>query len=53
MAIYAIKSPEDDETKGELYDFLKRGEGRFGWSWIPTADLRELEKKLLMMDGIA
>ena len=46
MAIYAIKSPEDNETKDRLYDSLKRGEGRFGWSWIPTADLRKLERRI-------
>lgn len=46
MAIYAIKSPEDDETKAKLYDFLKRGEGRFGWSYRQTADLHELKRRI-------
>lgn len=46
MAIFAIRSPEENENKRKIYDSLRGGEGRFGWSYIPTADLRELEKRI-------
>lgn len=46
MAIYAIKSPEDDGKKRELYESLRGGEGRFGWSYVETADLRKLKERI-------
>ena len=46
MAIYAIKAPEDDGKKRELYESLRGGEGRFGWSYVETADLRKLKERI-------
>ncbi len=39
--IYALRTECD-----EIYSSLNDGEGRFGWSYIETADLRELEKRI-------
>lgn len=41
--IYALKAPEDNESKGLIYRSLKDGVGRFGWD---TFDLRELKKRI-------
>ena len=43
FTIYALKG------SSEWFDILaslKRGEGRFGWSYIESADLRELKKRV-------
>ena len=42
--IYALKG-DPDQTYDVLAS-LKQGEGRFGWSYIKTANLRELQKKI-------
>lgn len=39
--IYALRTECD-----EIYSSLRKGEGRFGWSYVETADLRELEKRI-------
>ena len=47
MAIYAIKGDTDHPENMELvFDSLNHGEGRFGWSTIETADLRELRDRI-------
>ena len=30
----------------KIYRSLQEGEGRFGWSWVETADLRQLRKRI-------
>ena len=42
--IFAIKG--DPESRDLLHSSLQNGEGRFGWSYIPNADLRALRDKL-------
>ena len=39
--IYALRTECD-----EIFSSLQKGEGRFGWSYVETADLRELEKRI-------
>ena len=47
MAIYAIKGDtEHSENVRLVFDSLKRGEGRFGWSTLKTADLRSLRDRI-------
>lgn len=41
--IYALKAPEDSESKGLIYTSLKSGVGRFGWS---DFDLHKLRKRI-------
>lgn len=41
--IFALKV--NPEWTVRIYDSLKQGEGRFGWSYIETADLRSLRKR--------
>jgi len=41
--IYAIKGSSDCS---DLLPSLKRGEGRFGWSYVETADLRLLKARI-------
>lgn len=46
MTIFAIKgslNPDDVQT---VFDSLKGGEGRFGWSYIETADLHRLSRRI-------
>lgn len=40
--IYAIKGTSDYDLLG----FLRRGEGRFGWSYVDTADLHQLKARI-------
>jgi hypothetical protein len=42
--IYAIKG--DPNWREILFSSLKGGEGRFGWSYLPSADLRTLQARL-------
>src|SRR4051812_20185361 len=40
--IYAIKGSSDCD----LLAALRKGEGRFGWSYVATADLRQLRSRI-------
>lgn len=42
--IHALKV--DSANAGRVHESLKRGEGRFGWSYIETADLRVLQQRI-------
>ena len=42
--IYALKG--DSEWGESIFSSLNQGEGRFGWSYIGTADLKELRMKI-------
>lgn len=42
--IYALKV--DDENAKIIHAALNEGEGRFGWSYTETADLRELKRRI-------
>jgi hypothetical protein len=42
--IFAIKG--DPDRREILYSTLQAGEARFGWSYVPTADLRALQARL-------
>ena len=44
--IYAIKGAPDDPVRGTTYESLCDGEGRFGWSYVETADLKELRERI-------
>ncbi len=46
MTVYALKVVRKKEVVEMLFNCLKAGEGRFGWSWIETADLRELRERI-------
>ena len=48
MTIWAIQKPnkEGEEYIPKIFESLKGGEGRFGWSYDPSADMRELKKKV-------
>jgi len=46
MTIYAIKAPDKPEYVDLVFDSLNSGEGRFGWSYVPTADQRELHDRV-------
>ncbi len=46
-SIYALRGPSDNDTASKmLFESLKNGEGRFGWSYIETADLCKLREKI-------
>lgn len=42
--IYALKVSED--RAGDISSSLAKGIGRFGWSYVETADLRELRRRI-------
>lgn len=46
MTIFAIQSPRKDNPTfvPKIFESLKGGEGRFGWSYVPSADMRKLEE---------
>lgn len=47
FTIYALKGAQDNpECAAMLYSSLQEGEGRFGWSYVETADLYELRKRI-------
>ena len=46
MTIYALKVSDKEEDIGRVFESLRGGEGRFGWSYVPTADLRELRDRI-------
>ena len=46
MTIYALRESDEEEYVDKVYDSLKGGEGRFGWSYEKSADLRELRERI-------
>ena len=46
MKIFALKAPPDAETVKKVYGSLQGGEGRFGWSDVESADLRQLDERI-------
>lgn len=44
--IYALKGHTDSHWKRATFSSLEEGEGRFGWSYIKTADLNQLQDKI-------
>ena len=46
MTIYAMRVSEQQTTIDMVFDSLKAGEGRFGWSSVKTADLRALRGRI-------
>lgn len=46
MTIYAIKGSDNADQIVKVFESLKRGEGRFGWSYVKTANLRDLKKRI-------
>ena len=46
MAIYAIKAANEPEYVNTVIDSLMGGEGRFGWSYVETANLRHLHDRV-------
>ncbi len=45
MTIYAIQASDEQEYVDAVYESLRGGEGRFGWSGHENADLRSLENR--------
>lgn len=46
MAIFAIKGSHKPDDVQAVFDSLNDGEGRFGWSYISTADLYKLRDRI-------
>ena len=46
MTIYALRISDDAEVVGSVFNSLQGGEGRFGWSYVQTADLRKLRERV-------
>ena len=46
MTIYAMKVKKDQKVVDKVFNSLRSGEGRFGWSFEKTADLRELRERI-------
>ena len=46
MTIYAIKAPENEEDVDTVFQSLRLGVGRFGWSYIETANQRDLHDQV-------
>ena len=46
MSIYAIKAPTTQIKVDMVYESLRNGEGRFGWSYVETADLLQLRNRI-------
>ena len=44
--IYALRGSGDPDTDAMIYTSLTQGVGRFGWSYIPTANLHELQARI-------
>lgn len=44
--IYALKAGNDTFPASDLFESLKTGEGRFGWSYEPSCDLNLLKAKV-------
>ena len=45
MTIWAFKNPNENNQIKFVIDSLEKGVSRFGWGYIDTADIRELNKK--------
>ena len=45
MTIYAMRVKDDQKVVDKVFKSLRSGEGRFGWSYVETADLRELRER--------
>lgn len=48
--IHALKV--DADNAGRVFESLRLGEGRFGWSYVESADLRALQQRI-QTDGLA
>ena len=46
MTIFALKAPPCPEQVEEINRSLQGGEGRFGWSYVESADLRQLADRI-------
>ena len=46
MTIYAMRVADDQKVVDKVFDSLKGGEGRFGWSSVPTANLCKLCERI-------
>ena len=44
--IYALRGSGDPNTDAMIYMSLTEGVGRFGWSYIATANLHELQARI-------
>ena len=45
MTNYAMRVSNEKEYVEKVFNALKGGEGRFGWSYVETADLRKLRER--------
>ena len=46
MKIFALKAPPAAEQVKKIDRSLQGGEGRFGWSYVESADLRQLDERI-------
>lgn len=45
MTIWAFNKPDEEDKISFVYDSIKKGKSRFGWSYLDSADLRILDVK--------
>ena len=50
--IYALKGSDDPDRDAQTFESLQEGVGRFGWSYVETADLRELQTRIKAGDTL-
>ena len=46
MTIFAIKGSDSDDSIRKVSRSLRGGEGRFGWSYIKSADMRQMQTRI-------
>lgn len=45
-SIYALKAGDDNYPESILFRSLQSGEGRYGWGYVETADLKQLRRRI-------
>ena len=50
--IYALKGSTDPDRDSKTFKSLKEKVGRFGWSWVETADLDKLKTRIRDEDSL-
>src|ERR1019366_10640629 len=44
LTIWAFNAPGEDNN-AFVYESVRKGRSRFGWGYVPTADLRQLDPR--------
>lgn len=45
QTIWAFNTPDEENHVSFIYESVLKGRSRFGWSYVPTADLRQLNPR--------